>query len=238
MSLNVMFVLALALAPNAAYNRGNALYAQRDYAHAAAAYEQALAAGPNASVHYNLANALFKSGQIGRAILHYRRARFLAPRDADVRANLAFARSYRVDKVLTAQGPVATALDAAFHWLSRREAALATAALFTLGALALAAWIVRRWVVALAASLLLGLLALYGFASEQAWAREVGGRPAVVAVPEASAWSGPSDEFKPILTLHDGTEVQIRETRGGYALVQLPGGTGGWIRTSAILGVY
>jgi tetratricopeptide (TPR) repeat protein len=169
--LNVMFVLALTLAPTTAYNKGNALYAQRDYAGAAAAYAQALAAGPNASAHYNLGNAQFKSGKIGQAILHYRRARFLAPRDADVRANLAFARSYRVDKVLTAQGPVATALDAAFHRLSRREAALATAILFALGALALAAWIVRRWTAALAASLAFGLLALYGFANEQAWAR-------------------------------------------------------------------
>ncbi len=237
MSLNVMLVLALALLPNSAYNRGNALYAQRDYVHAAAAYEQALAAGPNANVQYNLANALFKSGQIGQAILHYRRARFLAPRDADVRANLAFARSYRVDKVLTAQGPVAGALDAAFHWLSRREAALATAVMFALGALALAGWIVRRWAVSLAASLLFGLLALYGFASERAWAHEVAGRPAVVTVPEAAAWSGPSDEFKPILVLHDGTEVRIRETRGDYDLVQLPGGTGGWLRRSAIQSV-
>ena len=238
MSLNVLFVLALALAPSSAYNRGNALYAQRDYAHAAAAYEQALAAGPNANAHYNLANALFKSGRIGQAILHYRRARFLAPRDADIRTNLAFARSYRVDKVLTAQGPVASALDDTFHWLSRREAALAAAVLFALGALSLAGWIVRRWAVALAAALLFGLLALYGFACEQAWAREVGGQPAVVAVPEASAWSGPSDEFKPILVLHDGTELRIREIRGVYSLVQLPGGTGGWIRRNAIERVY
>lgn len=234
----MMFVLVLALAPNAAYNKGNALYAQRDYAGAAEAYGQALAAGPNASAHYNLGNAQFKAGKIGQAILHYRRARFLAPRDADVRANLAFARSYRVDKVLTAQGPVAVALDAAFHRLSRREAALATAILFALGALSLAGWIVRRWTIALAVALVSGLLALYGFANEQAWAREVDERPAVVVVPEAGAWSGPSEEFKPILTLHDGTELRIREARGDYALVQLSGGTGGWIRKSAIEGVY
>ena len=238
MPLNIMFLLALALAPGSAYNRGNALYAQRDYVHAAAAYEQALAAGPNANAHYNLANALFKSGRIGQAILHYRRARFLAPRDADVRANLAFARSYRVDKLLTAQGPLAGALDAAFHALSHREAALATAVLFALGAFALAGWIVRRWAVSLAAAVLFGLLALYGFACGQAWARELAARPAVVTVSEAGAWSGPSDEFKPILLLHDGTEVLVRETRGDYALVQLSGGTGGWIRRSAIQSVY
>ena len=64
MLLNVMFVLATVLTPSSAYNQGNALYAQRDYAHAAAAYEQALAAGPNANAHYNLANALFKAGKI------------------------------------------------------------------------------------------------------------------------------------------------------------------------------
>ena len=86
MSLNVMLVLALALLPNSAYNRGNALYAQRDYVHAAAAYEQALAAGPNANVQYNLANALFKSGQIGQAILHYRRASYACTPCANARS--------------------------------------------------------------------------------------------------------------------------------------------------------
>src|SRR4030095_9977885 len=42
---------------------------------------------------FNLGNACFKSGQIGRAIVAYRRAENSTPRDPDVRANLKFARN-------------------------------------------------------------------------------------------------------------------------------------------------
>jgi uncharacterized protein YgiM (DUF1202 family) len=53
-----------------------------------------------------------------------------------------------------------------------------------------------------------------------------------------NAASGPGDEFKQVLLLHDGTEVRVRETRGDWALVQLPGGSGGWLKQSAIERVY
>src|SRR5213596_601477 len=120
MLMNLM-VLMIALSPVQAYNRGNALYAQKDYAGAALAYEQALQAGHSAAVHYNLGNALFKAGKIGRAILNYRRAHYIDPRDPDITGNLDFARNYRVDKVLGIASPPARVLDDVFHRLSRRE---------------------------------------------------------------------------------------------------------------------
>ena len=238
MLLSVLAVLALALSPVDAYNQGNRLYAQKDYARAAQSYEQALAAGPNARVLYNLGNALFKSGSVGRAILAYRRARYLAPRDADVRANLAFARAYRVDKLLAAPSPLAALLDDLGHRLSHREATLGAAVAFALAALALAGWIVRRWDALLALAVAGAIAALACLVCQQTWAAEVDSRPAVVVVAEASAASGPTDDAKEILQVHDGTEVRIRETRGDWLLVQVPGGAGGWLRKGAVERVY
>jgi len=228
---------APAASPAAAYNQGNRLYAAKDYAGAVHAYEEALAAGPNAAVHFNLGNALFKTGKVGPAILHYRRAHFLAPRDADIAANLEFARAYRVDKTLTLPGPLARALERAFHALSRREAALAAAVLFTFGSALVSVWIVRRWTWVLIAACACGAGALYGLFTERTWAAEIGSRPAVVVAPEVSALSGPSDDSKQILLLHDGSEVTIRDARGDYLLVQLPGG-GGWVPKGAVERVY
>jgi hypothetical protein len=233
-----LIVLMLALSPVQAYNQGNRLYAQKDYAGAALAYEEALKVGPSTPVLYNLGNALFKSGKIGRAILNYRRARYLDPRDADIAANLNFARNYRVDKVLTVPSPFARALDEVFHRLSRREAALLAAVCFALAGLALAVWIVRRRTVFVIAASSFSALALFSFITQQVWSGEIDERPAVVVVPEINAQSGPSEESKQILLLHDGTEVRIREARAGYVLVQLPGGSGGWIRKDAVERVY
>ena len=233
----VIALLVLVTAPVSAYNQGNKLYAQKDYAGAAAQYEEALKAGPSAPVNFNLGNALFKSGKIGQAILHYRRARYLSPRDRDVAANLEFARAYRVDKVTTSASPFARGLDAALHCLSRREATVGAAVLFALTGGLLAAWIVRRWAVLVVAASLCALAAVYAFATQQAWAAEVRSRPAVLIVSEVNALSGPSEDAKQILLLHDGMEVEVRETRGEYLLIQLPGG-GGWVPRTSVWRVY
>jgi tetratricopeptide (TPR) repeat protein len=124
MLLRLILLTVMALAPAGLYNQGNQLYARKDYAGAARAYAQALRAGPNADACYNLGNALLKSGRIGPAIVQYRRAWYLRPRDADIGRNLAFARGYRVDKSQVTAGPLARGLDRVFHLLSRREATL------------------------------------------------------------------------------------------------------------------
>jgi hypothetical protein len=238
MPAGLILLLVLALAPAGSYNEGNRLYAQRDYAGAVRAYQRALAAGPNAAACYNLGNAFFKSGKVGMAIVQYRRALALRPRDADTARNLSFARVYRLDKVTSEQGPLPRVLDRIFHLLSRREAAPAAAALVLLSALALSMWIVRRghWLLAVATAL--AVLSLFCLVTQWVWSGEVQSRPAVVVVPEVDVLSGPGDEFKQILLIHDGTEVRIREQRGGWLLVQLPGGSGGWIRSGQVQPVY
>jgi tetratricopeptide (TPR) repeat protein len=234
----LILLSVMALAPAGPYNQGNQLYARKDYAGAAHAYRQALAAGPSADVCYNLGNALFKSGRIGPAIVQYRRAYYLHPRDADIGRNLSFARGYRVDKVLSVPGPVAMLLDETFHQLSRREAALLAAVTFLLAALSLSVWIVRRGTVFMVGTTVLAALSLFCLVTQWVWAGEVRAQPAVIVAPEVNALSGPGEEFKQILLLHDGTEVRIREKRGDYLLVQVPGGSGGWIRTEAVERVY
>ena len=69
------------------FEQGLARYEAGDYDGAVEAFSRVAAEGvDDASVHYNLANSYFKSGRLGFAIYHYRRAQALAPRDADVAA--------------------------------------------------------------------------------------------------------------------------------------------------------
>src|SRR5881396_3448439 len=77
-----------------AFEQANRLYEQGQFPEAAAAYQKIIVNGQvSPALYFNLGNALFKSGQIGRAILNYRLAEQLAPRDPDIRANLRFARN-------------------------------------------------------------------------------------------------------------------------------------------------
>src|SRR5437867_3328477 len=77
----------------AIFDQANRMYEQGKFAEAAAAYQQVISLGHTSStIYYNLGNAWFKAGQIGRSIVAYRRAEDLAPRDPNIRFNLNFAR--------------------------------------------------------------------------------------------------------------------------------------------------
>jgi len=73
----------------------NSLYEKGDYPGAISAYESL--AGRYSiqcmSLYYNLANAYYRTNDLGRAILFYRKAQKLAPRDKDVAANLRIAQA-------------------------------------------------------------------------------------------------------------------------------------------------
>ena len=76
------------------FSSANELYAKGKFAEAATIYEKILqTGGQSPALLFNCANAEFKSGHLGKAIAAYRRAELLAPRDAELRANLAFVRN-------------------------------------------------------------------------------------------------------------------------------------------------
>ena len=59
---------------------------------AIASYEKAATISHSANLHGNLANLHYKTGSLGKAVLHYRQALLLDPRNPEISSNLAFAR--------------------------------------------------------------------------------------------------------------------------------------------------
>ena len=98
-------VTARADAVSAPFEQANKLYEEGHYTEAAAAYQSLLDHGSvSPAIYFNAGNALFKAGQIGRAIYNYRRAEELAPRDPDIRANLQIARTQAGTNTASAPG--------------------------------------------------------------------------------------------------------------------------------------
>jgi cytochrome c-type biogenesis protein CcmH/NrfG len=98
----------------------NALYDDGNYAAAARVYEQLVAQNVQDSrLFYNLGNIYLRQGDLGHAILNYQRAIRLAPRDADIKANLELARSQAVDIFPDeANGPVNGLANTTSNWLT------------------------------------------------------------------------------------------------------------------------
>jgi len=131
----IAFIVLAAAPARAAIDRPEATFHARqaaelcekgDYKASIKKGEDVLKAGfVSAEVHYNLGNAYLRTGQVGKAILAYRRAELLAPRDPDIRANLELARSRRRDKLDPRQPtkPVRAVLGV-YYLLNLRELAV------------------------------------------------------------------------------------------------------------------
>jgi hypothetical protein len=214
------------------YNLGNKYYAEKDFQNAIASYEKAVELAPNARIYYNLGNAYFKANKMGRAIISYRRARFLSPRDPDIYFNLKFCRSFRIDKNLTSENPAQDMVGRVFRFFSLPEASFLAAFFFILSAAFMSIFIVFRrrfWLWIFIPAI---IVFMFIFISGRSWVAEKDPRHSVITLPEVSARSGPAEDYKEILVIHDGTEVNIRSERGDYFLIQLPGGMGGWVKSA------
>lgn len=131
--LSLAFVAGLALlltrtqatpVDEAALAAANQLYAAGHYTEAAALYEQMASQGAvDSAVLYNLGNAYFQQGDLSRAAFNYERALRLAPRDADIRANLALVQAQTADLGTAADGPPAL-LARWGSWLTLNETAV------------------------------------------------------------------------------------------------------------------
>jgi tetratricopeptide (TPR) repeat protein len=76
------------------FYQGNTHYSEEKFDLAIADYEKILAQGiEGGPLYYNLGNAYFKSGSLGKAILNYIRAKRFMPNDADLKSNLKYAQS-------------------------------------------------------------------------------------------------------------------------------------------------
>jgi tetratricopeptide (TPR) repeat protein len=229
-----------AQSPEESFRRGNAAYEQGRYDDAARAYHDVLRYGVrDVRVEYNLANAEFRSGRLGLAILHYERAHRLDPVDPDVLANLEYARAQCVDRVEAAPEP---ALLRAVHGLQDRlgpdrQAWLFVAACWLVAALV--TWCTARpggwtpaggWV--LAASLLAASLVA---ASWQATLRRLDDRRfAVVTQQVADVLAGPGENNATLFTVHEGLTLRVRAEREDWMQVGLPNGLNGWIADRAV----
>ena len=215
------------------FDTANKLYEERKFPEAATTYETILTSGvASPAVYFNLGNARFKSGEIGRAIVAYRRAAQLTPRDPDIKANLQFARNQ-------VQGPTLrpSRLQRAFGLLSLNEwTGLAVGALW-LTLLLLAAMQLRP---ALRASLrtvtlIIGSATLVSGVCLLADVQLNATRNlAVVTARDVIIRNGPLDESQTSFTANDGAELRVLDRKDDW--LQVSDGTRrvGWLKRSEV----
>lgn len=222
-------VLGAGVAPE--FNAANKLYAEGKFAASAAAYEKILQSGAvSPALWFNYGNAEFKLGQPGRAIAAYRRAELLAPRDADVRANLDFVRKQ-------VEGPTLreSRWSRVAGWLGaltlNEWTILAAGAFWPAFILFTARQIRPVWRSKLrgltAGVVILMILSCAGLGA--AMIVHFTKQTAVVIEADATVRSGPFDEAQSAFKMHDGAELEVMDRHGDWLQVADGSGRIGWL---------
>jgi tetratricopeptide (TPR) repeat protein len=221
--------------PEETFDAACASYEQGKWEAAAEGFRSLLRYGlSDARLEYNLANAEYKRGRLGEAILHYERARRLAPADKDIAANLAIVRGKLRDVVEDSDsGGVLHAIAAAQDRIGPSAQAAALLAILWLLAVTVT-WCGSRaggftpasgWT--LATFVLAAVLVFLSWRTT--WSRLSGTPRAVILKPSVEALAGPGLNNASLFTLHEGTAVTIQTERESWLQVTLPNGLTGWV---------
>jgi len=218
--------------------QANQLYEAGQFGEAAAVYQSLVDSGADdGTLYYNLGNAYYKSGDLGRAILNYRRAQLILPRDSDVETNLQLARDQTIDQLKSDSDSV---IDSMRHilieWTTLNEAAgIMLGIWLLLCALVITTILwprgrqVLRYAIAIVAVIVLISVISFGIRISDSHDDS-----AVVTSQSVEARSGPGDDYLTEFTLHAGAEVRTVEHRDNWVRIALPGNLQGWLPSESV----
>lgn len=223
------------------WQAGNTAYSAGDYTRAAELYTAITDKGLySAPLYYNLANALFKSGETGGAILYYNRALHLSPGDEDIRHNLEYAERSTKDKI--EEIPEFFLVS----WAKKVRSTMSCTAWTVISLLLFAATLASCLVYLLSQRIAMRKAGFYGMTAAlllciattlMAWSERnmlVERNEAVVMSSSLSVKSSPDKSATDLFVLHEGTVVTIGSTVDGWAEVRIADGNKGWVEIERI----
>ena len=220
------------------WDAANTAYIRSDYNGALNIYNEILAQDMvSAKLFYNMGNAYYKSGELGRAILYYNRALRLSPSDEDIRHNLSIAQSMCIDRIETIPEFFIT------RWMHNLRSQMS------------GNWWCITSLIILSLSICDGLLYLL---SERITLRKVGffatlfgiilliittslsakdlretkeQSRAIILSGAVSVKSSPDNSATDLFVLHEGTELTLGEKIGSWREIRLSDGKKGWVES-------
>lgn len=216
------------------FEQANKLYEEGKFREAADAYAKLASSGATSpALFFNLGNARFKAGQIGEAIVAYRQAERFTPRDADIKANLQFARDRVSGPTLKPDG-----------W-QRFAGSLTTNEWTILAVLPVWAWFALLIARQLSPSLkpvlrtptfAIGVAALIACAAlALVLHHRFNERTVVVTARNAVARYGPLAESQSAFTASDGAELRLLDAQNDWVQVGDGSKTFGWLNTNSVV---
>ena len=226
-------------APADDFNKANELYKQKEYDKAITLYRTILDQGiESAPIYFDLGNAYFKNGDLGRAILYYMKAKRLDPGNDDITNNLEFARQFTSIQMEGVQlNPINSFIESIIGPYRLDTLAWIASAFFIL----LIGFLAVRYGLGIAgpsikAGIVISLILLItaSFVTTFKYRHDYLTRRAVLITDEAPVRSGPSDEMDVEIEGAPGLVVEILSQSGDYYNVLFENKRRGWIEKDLV----
>ena len=182
-------------------------------------YETILTDGfEHGQIFYNLGNTYYRMGELGMAILNYRKAQRLIPRNADLNANLRLAKNSTEDKELPNEIPLV--IRRMFFWfflLSVNELIVAAVSLYVVLMTLLFFLIILKygWLKRFVIGFTVGVFIAVVSVGIKIY-REQGVNHGVITTTKCQVRYGPGEEYEPKFEIHDGAECLIEGERDDW----------------------
>ena len=193
----------------------------------------------NPDLHYNIGNCHFRLGHIGQAILYYKRALKERSNHEAARRNLNYALTFTQDKQGTdSEDVVRSFWKKTYDALSINLLAILVAVFFVAIVFIVCLMILRyrnreKTIPIFIMVILVFFFAAFTLLSVLKWHGYHSARDAVLLAKSAIGYSGPSEDFTRVFTIHEGMIFEIERSENNWSLIKLSNGLGGWIQSSA-----
>lgn len=214
-----------------AFEKANQDYRQGRFPKALEGYQSLAQKSSDPVLFYNLGNARFRLGNLGEAILAYERAKWLEPRDPDIRHNLRYLQDSLEYRIEDKRSGYVQAGEKFLSYFSEKEIGFAALFAFFL--------LMTGWAVSLffrgappwgwPRKLLLALFLLFAALGAAKNIQNHFIRSAIVMVKEAPVRYGPSEGDQVAVRLREGLKVYVVDRRTDWSRVLLVNGESGWM---------
>lgn len=223
------------------FQQANGLYNEGKYAEAINKYEAILRSkNQSAELYFNLGNAHYKLNNIAPSIYFFEKALQLAPNDADIKHNLAFAKNMTIDAigVVPESGLIKILNNATNVFTFDTWAKAAIALVFCFVVLFLIYYFayssLRKRLAFLGSIMALILMCVALLFAFHKFNLDKKDKPAIVFAQESKVKNEPNSRSEESFKLHEGTKVQVLDTVKNWKKIKLADGKTGWISSEDI----
>lgn len=188
----------------------------------------------NGHIYYNLGNAYFRPGALGRAILAYERARLWIPRDSDLAFNLSHAKDQARDAVIDSRNfSINDVLGLDSVNLYETFFVFALLNVFFFGILCIRLFKKAEWTYYIFIFLTI-FVSISASVFALKWYTVTSDDRSVVLAEEVNVRAGPDPEDTVLFKIHEGSIVHYERSEGDWMLLHLSKDKRGWAKLTQL----